>query len=186
MVAETETIHESTRSNTKIYVSRVNSCDSWIARSSITTILLGLYLCGADVILGHSNRALILSQRFDPAQAVSKESTVEKRPLVFIGTVRRIYPVGSARSRRRWAVVTKVDRVVSGEFAGETFTFTVHSPARMGLQVGVTYTFEAEWRDGAYVVNDTKWMKPVETRTRKSSSIHRRSQHPAAVIIIHV
>src|SRR6266567_7935653 len=68
------------------------------------------------------------------------------KDLVLIGTITRIYPFSApATVQRRWAVRAHVDRVVSGTFSGDTFTFTVHSPAQSGLRVGRAYTIKATW-----------------------------------------
>lgn len=79
------------------------------------------------------------------------------KDLVVVGTVTKIYPTAEARSLRNWAVVANVDRVVSGEFSGTSFTFVVHSPARAGLQVGRTYTIEATRTAEGYVVDEAQW-----------------------------
>ena len=78
----------------------------------------------------------------------------ESDELVLVGTVSKIYPVSAPRSQRRWAVVVTVDSVVSGEFSGATFTFTVHSPARAGLRVNGVYTIKATKVGEGYVVNE--------------------------------
>ena len=80
--------------------------------------------------------------------------------LVLVGTVKEIQPRGGARSRKRWLVVVKVDRVVSGEFSGTTFAFAIHSPANAGLQVGKTYTVKATWTGAGYVVDELQWRQP--------------------------
>jgi hypothetical protein len=77
--------------------------------------------------------------------------------LVMVGTVTKIYPTAEPRSLRNWAVVVNVDRVVSGEFTGTSFTFAVHSPARAGLQVGRTYTIKATRTAAGYFVDEAQW-----------------------------
>jgi len=68
----------------------------------------------------------------------------------------KIYPFSApAIVRRRWAVRAHVDRVVSGTFSGDTFTFTVHSPAQSGLRVGRAYTIKATWTIEGYVVDES-------------------------------
>src|SRR4030095_11228894 len=88
--------------------------------------------------------------------AIAQQRTFDAGPsngipaqdLVFIGTVTKIYPAPSRHSRRNWTVVTRVDRVVSGEFSGKTFSFMVHSPAQLGLRVGRAYTLKATSGEG--------------------------------------
>lgn len=77
--------------------------------------------------------------------------------LAFEGTVASIGQV--AHERTRWLVTMKVKRVVSGEFSGPTFSFAVHSPAQSGLEKGRSYTVEAVWKDGGYVVDELQWVR---------------------------
>src|SRR5687767_11493259 len=88
------------------------------------------------------------------AQSVATAATSKSSDLVLTGTVTKTYPVAASRSLRRWAVVVRVARVVSGEFSGATFTFTIHSPARAGLRVGRTYTIKATPTGAGYVVDE--------------------------------
>lgn len=76
--------------------------------------------------------------------------------LVLVGTVTKIYQLADTRSRRSWAIVANVDRVLSGEFTGTSFTFAVHSPARAGLQVGRTYTIKATRTAEGYLVDEAR------------------------------
>jgi hypothetical protein len=76
--------------------------------------------------------------------------------LVVVGTVTKIYQLADTHSLKNWAVVANVDRVVSGEFTGTSFTFVVHSPARAGLQVGQTYTIKATRTAEGYLVNEAR------------------------------
>jgi len=82
--------------------------------------------------------------------------------LVIVGTVTRIYPAPSRFSTRNWAVITQVERVISGQFSKATFTFMVHSPSRIGLEAGRTYTIKAKRRGGVQV-DETKRFKPMVT-----------------------
>lgn len=81
--------------------------------------------------------------------------------LVVVGSVIKIYTVTG--SLRRWAVVVRVDKVVSGEFNGPTFTFTIHSPATANLRVGGTYEIRATRVKTGYEVNE--WMIKEQRRT---------------------
>jgi len=107
--------------------------------------ILGLLLFGANQLP---------SRGFDRAQSASPGADLKSDDLVFIGTVTKFYPVAAPRQRRRWAVVAHVDRVVSGEFTGRTFTFTVHSPAGAGLRVNRAYIIRATRTDGGYAVSE--------------------------------
>src|SRR6266550_3853709 len=102
------------------------------------------------------------------AQTQSSSADLPKN-LVFIGTVKKIYPFSApATVRRRWAVRAHVDRVLSGTFSGDTFTFTVHSPAQSGLRVGRAYTIKATWTIEGYVV-DQSTLRAASVRTKPST-----------------
>jgi hypothetical protein len=99
--------------------------------------------------------SILLVASLTVAQTQSS-STDSPKDLVLIGTITRLYPFSApATVRRRWAVRMRVDRVVSGTFSGDTFTFTVHSPAQSGLRVGRAYTINATWTVEGYVVDES-------------------------------
>jgi len=127
-------------------------------RNAIVIIALEFLLFGA---LAGTVGAITQQRSF----AAGPATGIPAQDLVFIGTVTKIYPAPSRHSRRNWAVVTRVDRVVSGAFSGKTFSFMVHSPAQMGLRVGRAYTLKATRSEGGYLVDDTQWLKPVVSRT---------------------
>ena len=99
-----------------------------------------------------------------------KAAAAPSRTLVFEGTVVSIATV--AHDFKPWLITVKVTKVVSGEFAGSTFEFLVHSPARSGLEKGPSYTIEAVWKDDGYIVDENQW------RRRKRSQIGTRSAVP--------
>ena len=117
-------------------------------------IVLGCLLVGANHLP---------SRGFVRAQS-SSSGTEKSSDLVLVGTVTKLYPLAAPRSRRRWAVVTRVESVASGEFTGATFTFTVHSPAQSGLRVNRAYLIKANMTDGGYVVDE---LSLEEVRARK-------------------
>ena len=125
--------------------------------NAIWISILGFIIFGANNVLGCTGGAIIASGGFDREQAAITVTTA--KDLVFIGTVTEIYPVSAARSLRNWAVVALIDKVVSGEFSGTTFTFAIHSPARAGLRVGQTYTIKATWTAAGYIVDEAQWRK---------------------------
>ena len=84
-----------------------------------------------------------------------RRSATTADELELVGTVTRIFPVARSRSRRNWAIVMRVERVVKGSFSGSMFTFTIHSPARAGLKVRGVYTIKATPTDSGYVVEET-------------------------------
>ena len=86
----------------------------------------------------------------------------QNKDIVLVGTVTEIYPV--AGLLKWWAVVVHVDRVVSGEFSGTTFTFTIHSPSLAGLKIGRAYVVKAKWTDKGYVVDESSL---TEMRTQE-------------------
>jgi hypothetical protein len=108
-------------------------------------IILGCILFGAGQLP---------SRGFTRSQSASSGDDKKSDELVLVGTVTKLYPIAAPRSRRRWAVVVRVDSVVSGEFSEATFTFTVHSPAMSGLRVNRAYTIKAARVDGGYIVNE--------------------------------
>jgi hypothetical protein len=87
----------------------------------------------------------------DVAAALGKD-------LVFEGVVQSIRSIDNGE--RSWLVTMTVKRVTSGEFSGSTFQFAVHSPAKSGLEEGQSYTVEARWKDGGYVVDELQWRRP--------------------------
>jgi hypothetical protein len=138
-------------------------------RNATWIIILGFIIFGANNVLGFMCGAIIPSRGFDGEQAAFTDTTA--KDLVFIGTVTEIYPVSAARSSRNWAVVAHIDKVVSGEFSGTTFTFAIHSPARAGLRVGQTYTIKATWTAAGYIVNEAQWRKG---RGRSNNDVQRK------------
>jgi|SRR5690348_7053460 Tfp pilus assembly protein PilV len=99
---------------------------------------------------------LALAQTPSNLAQTQSSSTDLPKDLVFIGTITKLYPFSApAAVRRRWAVRAHVDRVASGTFSGDTFTFTVHSPAQSGLRVGRAYTIKATWTIEGYVVDES-------------------------------
>ena len=118
-------------------------------------IILGLLLFGASHLPPRA---------FGRAQSASSGAEPQSYDLTLVGTVTKLYPVAAHRSRRRWAVVTRVESVASGEFAGATFTFTVHSPAQAGLRVNRTYLIKATKTEGGYLVDE---LRLEEVRGRK-------------------
>ena len=108
-------------------------------------IILGLLLFGANQLS---------SRGFGRAQPASQSAEPKSYDLTLVGTVTKLYPVAAPRSRRRWAVVARVNSVTSGEFSGTTFTFTVHSPAQAGLRVNRDYVIKATKTDGGYLVDE--------------------------------
>ena len=100
--------------------------------------------------------SLTVAQPPSTLAETQSSSTDLPKDLVFIGTITRIYPFSApATVLRRWAVRAHVDRVVSGTFSGDTFTFTVHSPAQSGLRVGRAYTIKATWTIEGDVVDES-------------------------------
>ena len=84
--------------------------------------------------------------------------------LVLTGTVTAILQVNALpASRRNWRVTVQVERVKAGRYSEPTFTFTIHSPARSGLEVGRRYTIEATWTGQEYLVDEARPMKHKST-----------------------
>ena len=49
--------------------------------------------------------------------------------------------------------------VISGTFEGTHFAFRVHSPSRSGLEIGKTYTIEANEVEGGFTVDENQWIR---------------------------
>jgi len=92
----------------------------------------------------------------------------QNKDIEFVGTVTKIYPVEGLLER--WAILVHVDRVVSGEFSGTTFTFAIHSPSQAGLKVGRAYPVKAKWTDKGYVVDEPS-LTEMRTEAKPSSKI---------------
>lgn len=116
-------------------------------------MLAGLVLIGACGTITRSDAFI----RTSPLSAGTNAKLTKAGDLVLVGTVREIHSQSTARSRKNWIVVVDVDRVVSGEFSGATFSFAIHSPARAGLQVGQSYTIKATSTGAGYVVDELQW-----------------------------
>jgi hypothetical protein len=132
------------------------SSDSGDAVKQVTS--MGERLTGAN------ERMERLSEQFTELKKViedtptSTEAPSEK--ILLTGTVTAIYAVYAQRpSLRNWAVTIRVEKVKEGDFSHPELTFTVHSPAMAGLEVGGRYTIEATWTGQGYLVEDTRWMR---------------------------
>ncbi len=77
-------------------------------------------------------------------------------PLILHGTIETIAP--SSNGHRRWIVTLRVDAVVEGVFAGDTFSFSIHSPARSGLATGQSRLVRALPVSGGYTVDEFQWL----------------------------
>jgi hypothetical protein len=81
-----------------------------------------------------------------------------RRTLRLAGSVSAIEPSSLPHSTKNWAVTLKVDEVLAGTFAGDTFTFRVHSPAKSRLAVGQHIELVAQATESGYVVDDLQWL----------------------------
>lgn len=61
----------------------------------------------------------------------------------FVGTVERVEYSPLVNSDLNWAIYMKVNRVLSGQYGGDSFTFRVRNPTREGLEVGRAYRVKA-------------------------------------------
>jgi hypothetical protein len=85
------------------------------------------------------------------------------KKLVLLGVVTKIFQVGaSTPSLRRWGATIQVERVIEGQFSQSTFTFTLHSPARAGLETGHRYIITAKWVGGGYLVDEPGGIKNAD------------------------
>lgn len=87
-------------------------------------------------------------------------SAAPSRTTVLTGTVAEIFQANAPPpSRKDWAVTLRVEKVKLGKYDELTFTFAMHSPARVGLKVGHRYTVEATWDGHEYAVKETRPIK---------------------------
>jgi len=77
--------------------------------------------------------------------------------LVVLGTAISLEPAAANGPIPLWIVTTKVDQIMSGDFAGDTFQFTVHSPAISGLETGRQYEIRATRTAEGYRVDPFQW-----------------------------
>ncbi|HKO94180.1 MAG TPA: hypothetical protein VJU61_23665 [Polyangiaceae bacterium] len=76
------------------------------------------------------------------AQAALATPGVEE--IVLTGTVTSIFQViAPPGSDRHWGATLRVEKVKAGVYSEPTFTFTLHSPARSGVDVGGRCTIVA-------------------------------------------
>jgi hypothetical protein len=66
-------------------------------------------------------------------------------------------PIGLKGAFLDWVIRTRVLEVIAGDFTGEFFAFRVHSPARSGLEAGVTCTIHAVWTGNGYTIDENQW-----------------------------
>jgi hypothetical protein len=111
---------------------------------------------GLEVVYMIKDGKLIEGSRGKKPKGRLPHGTILKsKDLVLVGTIMEINPRAGGVSRKNWAVVVRVERVVAGEFSGMTFTFAIHSPAMSGLRLGQAYTIKATWTPEGYVVGST-------------------------------
>ena len=79
--------------------------------------------------------------------------------LVFLGTVQKIEISPLENILDNHIVICRVDKVLSGDFSGEVFSFRVHSPSQSGLEVGKQYTIVATRTAEGFDVDQFQWMK---------------------------
>jgi hypothetical protein len=115
---------------------------------------LGFQFVGATVVAA----TVMVGGRAAPAAPT--------KTLVFEGTVTSIRTIDHELTA--WLVTVAVRKVISGEFAGSSLDFAVHSPARAGLKEGGCYTVEAVWKDGGYTVDETQWRRRKRLQCRSS------------------
>ena len=117
---------------------------------SILPIFL-LAACAGDEALSTSHP--------DALNAPDETSLLEQGPadLVFLGTVISLEPSAVNAPRLWWIVTTKVDQIMSGDFEGSIFQFTVHSPTKSRLEVGRQYEIRAARTAEGYRVDRFQW-----------------------------
>jgi hypothetical protein len=76
--------------------------------------------------------------RFAPhLEGQANSNPVNSDETVFLGTVTRIDNTGLAYDPYlRWVVTLKIDKMIQGSLAMETFQLAIHSPSREGVELG--------------------------------------------------
>ena len=88
----------------------------------------------------------------------SDVSETSNGDLVFLGTVEKLLnSPPKHKSVQHWIVRCRVDKIISGQFAGKTFAFRIHSPAKSGLEEGKQYRIKATRIETGYVVDQYQW-----------------------------
>ncbi|HBC87355.1 MAG TPA: hypothetical protein DCZ94_10405 [Lentisphaeria bacterium] len=90
----------------------------------------------------------------DPTAVQSNQNN----KLIFWGTVKKIEIAAEERSLVNWIVTFRVDKVISGDFSGEEFSFRIHSPSKSGLERGKLYNVEAEKTENGYKIDQYQWI----------------------------
>jgi len=79
-----------------------------------------------------------------------------EKKLIFEGTVIDII-IDNNDLKNKWIVKIRVDKIISGDFSGKTFSFRVHSPALSEIQKNKRYRVVAEETETGYKVNPYNW-----------------------------
>jgi len=94
---------------------------------------------------------------------VYKESnlmhSISPNDLAFLGTVTSIKSSRIPNSSLNWIVRCNVEKVLSGIYEKDTFSFRVHSPTRSGLSSIGRLTVVAKKNNNGYSVDENQWMK---------------------------
>jgi hypothetical protein len=97
----------------------------------------------------------------DLASAIPSSASTARNPtsddLTFLSTVTSIEAADTGNARKKWVVTTRVDKILSGDFAGTQFSFAIHSPAQSGLEVGKQYRIRATRTHKGYLVDEDQW-----------------------------
>ncbi|MGB8294997.1 MAG: hypothetical protein WCG85_06185 [Polyangia bacterium] len=110
------------------------------------------------LILAAALQVLPIYQRTAAGKSQSKQAAPkESSKLVIVGTLGSIYQLDEPCLTKCWGLYVHVDKVLVGKYHDATITFAVHSPGRMGLELGATYKIEATWKEDRYVVTEGLW-----------------------------
>jgi hypothetical protein len=100
---------------------------------------------------------LVIRPRSLPEEFAKVRAAGKEPDLVFVGTVESIKTASQSQWLANWVVTFRVDRIKSGEFAGKTFAFRIHSPSRSGLKEGGQYEVKARRTATGYAVDPAQW-----------------------------
>lgn len=103
---------------------------------------------------------LVIRPRSLPEEFAKVKEAAKEPDLVFVGTVESIKTASHSKWLDNWEVTFRVDRIKSGEFAGKTFAFRIHSPSRSGLKEGGQYEVKARRTATGYAVDPAQWRQP--------------------------
>jgi hypothetical protein len=135
-----------------------------IANDNITGSAESLMLCEEMTKILMSGLLVIMMAGCVSVGGPDAAAVKPKPELVFLGTVQSIESSTLPQSLANWVVTFRIDKIESGEFAGKTFSFRIHSPSKSGLENGKQYVVEAIRTDAGYEVDQYQWINKTHNQ----------------------